>query len=63
MARDKENTGEVAGQIELYLLTGRESLLKERNALKTIARALQPYTASRGFPVRKEPDMIAHPNI
>jgi len=29
--------------------------------LKTIARALKPYAASRGFPVRNEPDMIAHP--
>ena len=29
--------------------------------LKTIARALKPYAASRGFPVRNEPDMVAHP--
>ena len=32
-----------------------------RAELKTIARALKPYAASRGFPVRKEPNMIAHP--
>jgi hypothetical protein len=29
--------------------------------LKTIARALKPNAVSRGFPVRKEPNMIAHP--
>jgi len=29
--------------------------------LKTIARALKPRAASLGFPVRKEPDMVAHP--
>jgi len=28
---------------------------------KTIARALKPCAASRGFPVRNEPDMIPHP--
>jgi hypothetical protein len=33
-----------------------------RILLKTIARALKPYAASRGFPARKEPDMIAHPD-
>jgi len=26
-----------------------------------MARALKPYAASRGFPVRKDPDMIVHP--
>jgi hypothetical protein len=30
-------------------------------ALKTIARALKPYAASRGFPAGNDPFMIAHP--
>jgi hypothetical protein len=36
-------------------------LLAGKSQMKTIARALKPYAASQGFPVRKEPDMVAHP--
>ena len=35
---------------------------KKNGGLKTIARALKPDSAQRGFPARKEPVIVAHPD-
>jgi len=56
--------GEGRGEGGIYLdetIQQRSLRAKRSNPLKTIARALKPDAASRGFPARKEPDMIAHP--
>jgi hypothetical protein len=44
------------------IVPGLQPVPFRHSGLKTIARALKPYSARRGFPAREEPDRIARRN-